>query len=150
MYVLNSFPNNCNSWNLYYFTTCIKISEFNAFFALVSTASSKAIITLTGHFKPGALSPTQTIHVLRSMSLLFFFVINKPTACLRPASSSSSELLFKMKLNSGIYIYIYIHTHTHIRIYIYIHIYLQTVLFRPSGPHLCSADDGMEVLHIYQ
>ena len=32
-------------------------------------------------------------------------------------------------------------THT----YIYIYIYMQTVLFRPSGPHQCSADARMEV-----
>ena len=30
-------------------------------------------------------------------------------------------------------------------VYIYIYIKLQTVLFRPSGPHQCSANEGMEV-----
>ena len=30
-------------------------------------------------------------------------------------------------------------------VYVYICILLQTVLFRPSGPHQCSADEGMEV-----
>ena len=50
-------------------------------------------------------------------------------------------------LNMYVCMYVYIHIYIYIYIYIYIHIYiqLQTVLFRPSGPHQCSADEGMEV-----
>ena len=42
-----------------------------------------------------------------------------------------------------IYISIYIYIYIYISIYIYIYIYIYTLLFRPSGPHQCSADAEM-------
>ena len=46
-----------------------------------------------------------------------------------------------------IYIYIFLDENVSENgcIYIYIYIYMQTVLFRPSGPHQCSADAEMKV-----
>ena len=56
-----------------------------------------------------------------------------------------SLILLPVSIYIYIYIYIFFFIYLYIYIYIYIYIQLQTVLFRPSGPHQCSADTRMEV-----